>query len=381
MILNIYFKKQPKMKKTVNYRALFSALILVTSFCACKKSGTMAVQQFNISQTNLVADTAGLGAAKIDPALQDAWGLASAPGGPIWIAANHSGLSTIYDNNGNILGAPVTIPSVTPGAPGAPSGMVFNNTPDFGGNQFIYASEEGIVLAWNSGTSAVKVADQSQTNAVYKGITIGADGGSNFLYLTNFHNSKIDVLDKNFNYVSGKNFTDPGIPPGYGPFNIQNIGGQLYITYAKLQGPDDKDDQPGAGNGFVDIFNTNGSFVKRFASQGTLNSPWGIALAPAGFANAQASILIGNFGDGRINIFDLTGNYKGQLQNNGQTIAIQGLWAIDFLKNNQPGGNPNSPLYFTAGPDDEAHGLFGTLQLQQSTNVSNTSTSTPIYGY
>jgi uncharacterized protein (TIGR03118 family) len=370
------------MKKTINYGVVFATLIAVASFCACKKTSTkQATQNFNINETVLVADTAGFGAAKIDPVLQDAWGLASAPGGPVWIAANHSGESTIYDNAGNILSAPVSIPSVTPGATGAPSGLVYNGTQDFGGNSFIYASEEGIVLGWKSGASAVIVADQSQTGSVYKGITIGSDGGSNFLYVTNFHNSKIDVFDKNFNYVSGKNFTDPGIPAGYGPFNIQNIGGQLYVTYAKLQGPDDMDDQPGAGNGFVDIFNTDGSFVKRFASQGTLNSPWGIALAPAGFANAQSTILIGNFGDGKINVFDMAGNYKGQLQNNGQIIAIAGLWAIDFLQNNQPGGNPGNPLYFTAGPDGEAHGLFGTLQLAQPTVVNNTSSGSSSGGY
>ncbi|WP_259067370.1 TIGR03118 family protein [Mucilaginibacter sp. X4EP1] len=372
------------MKKTINCGVLFATLIIVTSFCACKKTNTSSTQNFNINQTVLVADTAGFGATKIDPVLQDAWGLASSPGGPLWIAANHSGLSTIYDNTGNILSPPVSIPSVTPGMPGAPSGVVFNSTQDFGVNSFIFASEEGIVLAWKSGTSAVKVADQTQANAVYKGLTIASNGGSNFLYVTNFHDSKIDVFDKNFNYVSGSKFNDPGIPAGFGPFNIQNIGGQLYITYAKLQGPNNMDDQAGAGNGFVDIFNPDGSFVKRFASQGTLNSPWGIALAPAGFANAQPTILIGNFGDGRINIFDMAGNYKGQLQNNGQTIAIPGLWAIDFLKNNQPGGSPNDPLYFTAGPDDEAHGLFGTLQLQQqSTNVNNTNPNSgnTSYGY
>ena len=369
------------MKTTVSYGILLATFIVIASFCACKKTNLSSAQNFNMNQTVLVADTAGFGATKIDPNLQDAWGLASSVGGPIWIAANHSGLSTIYDNTGNILSPAVSIPSVTPGMPGAPSGVVFNGTQDFGGSTFIYASEEGIILAWASGASAVKVADQSQNGAVYKGITIGSDGGANFLYVTNFRNSKIDVLDKNFNYVSGKNFIDPGIPAGYGPFNIQNISGQLYITYAKLQGPDNMDDQAGAGNGFVDIFNTNGSFVKRFASQGALNSPWGIALAPAGFANSQSTILIGNFGDGKINVFDLTGNYKGQLQNNGQTIAIPGLWAIDFLQNNQPGISSNSPLYFTAGPDDEAHGLFGTLQLAQPASNPTITNSGSGYGY
>jgi uncharacterized protein (TIGR03118 family) len=351
------------MKNLINNKVLLALLIVPICFYACKKNHMQPIQ-FNITQTNLVADTIGFGAARIDTNVGNAWGMAAAPSGPIWISANNLGLSTIYDTTGKTLRTPVIIPSVTPGQPGTPSGVVFNSTTDFAGSKFIFASEEGIILAWSSGNSAVKVADQSQSNAVYKGLTIAQDGGANFLYVTNFKGQKIDVFDKNFNYVTGKPFLDPTIPAGFGPFNIQYIGGMLYVTYAKLKAPDNHDDQQGPGNGFVNIFTTSGMLVKRFAAQGPLNSPWGIALAPAGFANAQPTILIGNFGDGRINIFDMMGNFKGQLQNNGQIISIQGLWAIDFLKNNQPGGNPNSPLYFTAGPDAEAHGLFGTLKKQ-----------------
>jgi uncharacterized protein (TIGR03118 family) len=365
------------MKNLINFKVLFAALIIIPCFYACKKNHTPA-EEFNITQTNLVADIAGFGAPIIDANIGNAWGIAKAPGGPIWISANNKGLSTIYDTTGKTLRPPVSIPSVTPGQAGTPSGVVFNSTPDFAGSKFIFASEEGIILAWSTGNAAIKVADQSQSNSVYKGLTIAADGGANFLYVTNFHNQKIDVFDKNFNYVTGKPFLDPNIPAGFGPFNIQYIGGQLYVTYAKLKAPDDHDDQQGAGNGYVDIFSTNGTFVKRFASQGNLNSPWGIALAPAGFANGQQTILIGNFGDGKINIFDMQGNFKGQLQNQGKTISIDGLWAIDFLKNNQPGGNPNSPLYFTAGPNSEAHGLFGTLQ---KTATVNTSTMNQQSGY
>jgi uncharacterized protein (TIGR03118 family) len=367
------------MKNLINSKVLFTFLIVGACIYSCKKSNNTPAQQFNISQTNLVADTAGFGAARIDANLLNAWGLARFPGGPIWISANHSGSSTVYDTTGKTLIPPVIIPSVTPGQPGAPSGMVFNSTTDFGGNKFLFASEEGIVLGWKGGAAAAIVADQSQANAVYKGLAIASDGGNNFLYLANFRQGKIDVYDKSFNLVTGKSFADPGIPAGFGPFNIQCIGGQLYITYAKLKTPDNMDDQAGAGNGYVDIFNPNGTLVKRFASQGTLNSPWGITLAPAGFASAQSTILIGNFGDGRINIFDMSGNYKGQIQNNGAVINIPGLWAIDFLKNNQPGGSPTSPLYFTAGPGDEAHGVFGTLQLNQTTNT-NTGNSGG-YGY
>jgi uncharacterized protein (TIGR03118 family) len=191
---------------------------------------------------------------------------------------------------------------------------------------------------------------------------MASDGTANFLYLTNFKGGKIDVFNREFNYVTNKPFWDPNIPAGFAPFNIQNIGGKLYVTYAKQKEPDHMDDQAGPGNGYVDIFNPDGTFVKRFASKGELNSPWGIALAPPGFAGQSQTILIGNFGNGRINVFDMQGNHLGALKVQGQNIVIDGLWAIDFLKNNLPGGSPTDPLYFTSGPDGESHGLFGYLQ-------------------
>ncbi|HTD98763.1 MAG TPA: TIGR03118 family protein [Mucilaginibacter sp.] len=351
------------MKNLITSKVLLAALLMITCFYACKKDHK-PTEEFNVSQTNLVADTAGYGAAKIDTALVNAWGIAASPTGIIWISANHTALSTIYDKTGSTIRPPVTIPSTTPGAAGAPTGIIFNSTTDFGGNKFIFAGEDGIITAWASGNSAVKVADRSSSNAVYKGIAMATDGSANLLYLANFKGGKIDVFDANFGYVTDKPFLDPGIPAGFAPFNIQNIGGQLYVTYAKLKGPDNEDDEAGPGNGYVDIFTPKGVLVKRFASQGTLNSPWGIALAPAGFAGNAESVLIGNFGDGRINVFDMGGKFKGQLESNGQPLVIEGLWAIDFLKNNAPGGNPNDPLFFTAGPNDESHGLFGYLQKQ-----------------
>jgi uncharacterized protein (TIGR03118 family) len=347
-------------------KVFLAGLVLITCFYACMKDlnpgkGFNPGKKINVSQVNLVSDTAGYGASIIDTNLANAWGIAAPPNGPIWISANHKGLSTIYDRTGKTLRPPVTIPSATPGEAGAPTGVIFNSTTDFGGSKFIFAGEGGTIAAWTSGNSAVTVADRSSSNAVYKGITMANDGTANFLYLTNFKGGKIDVFDKNFNYVTDKPFLDPGIPAGFAPFNIQNIGGKLYVTYAKLKGPDNEDDQSGPGNGYVDIFSPNGTLVKRFASQGMLNSPWGIALAPAGFADGKQSILIGNFGDGRINVFDMLGNFVGQLQNQGQTLTIEGLWAIDFLENNT-GGNANDPLFFTAGPAEESHGLFGYLK-------------------
>jgi len=366
------------MKSLTNSKALLAGLMVIACFYACKKDlGSSSPKDLNVSQaditattnfsfgvvqTNLVSDTAGFGAARVDPSLVNAWGIAAAPnGGPLWISANGDGLTVIYDRTGNTLKTPVTIPSISPGQAGFPTGVVFNGTTDFGGNKFIFASEDGIVLAWgpSSGSSAAKVAGRA--DAVYKGIVMINNLDANFLCLTNFRKGTVDVFDKNFNFVSDNLFVDPTIPAGFAPFNIQIIQGKVYITYAK-QDAAKHDDQSGAGNGYVSVFWPNGTFIQRFASQGTLNSPWGIAFAPAGFAGSTPSILIGNFGDGRINIFDLTGMFKGQVSSGGHPLSIDGLWAIDFLENNMPGGKPTDPLYFTAGPDMESHGLFGTLQ-------------------
>jgi uncharacterized protein (TIGR03118 family) len=351
------------MKNLIKIKALLTGLLVISFFYACKKDAGSG-KKFDVKQVNLVADTAGFGTARIDTNLLNAWGIAVAPSGSIWISANHKGVSVIYNRTGQTVLPPVTIPSIAPGQPGAPDGVIFNSTPDFGGSRFIFASEDGIILAWSSGSSAVNVVDRSASNTVYKGIAMATDGSANFLYAANFKGGKIDVFDKNFNYVANKPFLDPGIPAGFAPFNILNVDGKLYVMYAKQKAPDNMDDQKGPGNGYVDIFNPDGTFIKRFASQGALNSPWGMAVAATGFADVHETILIGNFGDGRINVFDTQGNFEGQLQNHGQPLSIDGLWAIDFLQNNKPGGNPNNPLFFTAGPGDESHGLFGYLQKQ-----------------
>jgi len=357
-------KNLKTMKKVITVASCL--VLLIAGFYACKKDHHAVVVVNTFKQVNLVADSVSFGAgapATLAPQLLNAWGLAANPNEIIWVSANHTGLSFVFDTTGKAK-LIVTIPSIVDGQPGAPSGMVYNGTADFGGNKFLFASEDGSVAGWGSGSAAVTVANRLQSGAVYKGITIASDGGANFLYVTNFKGGKIDVFDAGFNYVTTKPFVDPGMPAGFAPFNIQNIGNMLYVTYAKQKGPDNMDDQAGPGNGYVDIFKPDGTFVSRFASQGTLNSPWGIALAPAGFAAATQTILIGNFGDGKINIFDMNGNYKGQLlQYNGQVISIDGLWAIDFLKNSTSVSSTD-PLYFTAGPSQEAHGLLGYLKKQ-----------------
>jgi uncharacterized protein (TIGR03118 family) len=341
-------------------------LLILIAGPGCRKHEIPRVFLNGYEQTNLVSDVAGL-AARQDTALVNAWGIAEAPSGPIWISANGTGLSPIYDNTGATLRSPVSIPTPDSSAGGTPSGIVFNGTTDFGipagkfmvASHFIFATEDGTIVAWGAGNVATIVADRSKFNAVYKGIALASDDGSNFLYATNFHEGTIDVFDKSFSLVKGKPFRDPGIPAGFAPFNIRLIGSWLYVTYAKQKLPDKHDDQAGPGNGFVDIFKTNGAFVKRFASYGALNSPWGIVQATAGFLkDTEHAIIVGNFGNGHINVYDDDGGFVGPLKDDGRDISIDGLWA---LENNVP-KTDSSRLYFTAGPVQESHGLFGYLK-------------------
>ena len=350
-------------------KSLLSAFIFTVALgiaiVSCTKNKSAAPASYQ--QTNLVADTAGYSAARIDVDLNNPWGIAIGPTGAFWISDNHSGKTSIYDGNGSQLLPAVNIPLDTAANGASPSGVVYNSTTNFvipsGGQpaKFIYVTEDGIISAWNTGSSTITVADRSAQNAVYKGVAIANDGTANFIYVTDIHNAKVDVFDQSFNYVTNKPFTDPNIPAGFAPFNIQNIGGQLFVTYAKQKGPDNDDDQSGAGFGYVDIYKPDGSLVKRFASQGTLNSPWAIAQAPAGFGQGANAILIGNFGDGRINVFDANGNYQGQLQNNGTPVSINGLWALTF-PTSTTGGLDLNTLYFTAGPVSETYGVFGYLK-------------------
>src|SRR5579863_3853903 len=231
-------KNQKTMKKAITVASCL--ILLITGFYACKKDHHAVVVVNTFKQVNLVADSVSFGpgdpTATLAPQLRNAWGLAANPNEIIWVSANHTGLSFVFDTTGKAK-LIVTIPAVAAGQAGAPSGMVYNGTADFGGNKFLFASEDGSVAGWGSGSAAVTVANRSQSGAVYKGITIASDGGANFLYLTNFKGGKIDVFDAGFNYVTTKPFMDPGIPAGFAPFNIQNIGNMLYVTYAKQKGP------------------------------------------------------------------------------------------------------------------------------------------------
>jgi uncharacterized protein (TIGR03118 family) len=324
---------------------------------------------------DLVSDQPGQ-APVTDPNLVNPWGLTRSDSSPWWVADNGAGVSTLYNGAGQRfpVGAPliVTIPPAG-GAnpPSAPTGVVFNSDNAIVGSpRFIFSTENGVIASWAGanidGTNAVRRVDNSASGAVYKGLAIS----QNVVYATDFHNGRVDAyrFDPATSIFSpanlSGNFTDPNLPAGYAPFGIQNIGGKLYVTYAK-QDAARKDDVPGLGNGYVDVFDTNGVLLQRFASDDTLNSPWGLARAPGNFGEFSNDLLVGNFGDGRISAFDLTGKLIGQLDNlDGSLLQIDGLWALQFGGDNANSGRANH-LYFTAGIDDENHGLFGFIAVPE----------------
>ncbi|MEP6682303.1 MAG: TIGR03118 family protein [Parafilimonas sp.] len=366
------------MKTILRHNYMLSSLailcfFIINSGCQKMAGDTLSAKQNDISnaqagslsfgnfkQVDLNANKPGYHATHISPNLHNAWGMAVSSGGGIWVSAADGGVSYIYNDKGAQLIPPVSIPSHITGAPGNPTGQVFNATTDFvipsTGNpaKFIFASEDGTVSAWNGGSAAVVTADRAKNDASYKGIAIANDGGANFLYVTNFTKHKVDVFDANYNLVTGKPFKDSGIPSAYSPFNVRTINNMLYVTYAIVNG--DGDDSTGAGLGYVDVFWPNGQLDKRLATQGTLNAPWGIAEAYPQLIGISG-ILIGNFGDGHINVYDWNGNFKGQLMTAAGPVAIDGLWALDndVLKTSR------HQLYFTAGPNEESDGVFGFL--------------------
>jgi uncharacterized protein (TIGR03118 family) len=324
---------------------------------------------------NLVSDVPGV-APRTDPNLVNARGVAAGDDTAIWVNDNGTGVSTIYNGNGTALSLVVTIP----GAPGstdasAPTGMVYNELAEEDATAFVVTSgdhsgpaiflfdtEDGTISGWNptvDRTHAILVVDNSAADAVYKGLAIVED----HIYATNFTSGLVEIYDSNFEPAG--TFTDPSIPSDFAPFGIQAIDDLLYVTYAKKDGDDDL---PGPGNGFVDVFTADGVLDHQLAAHGTLNSPWGVALAPNNFGTFSGAVLVGNFGDGTINAFDPeTNEFLGQLKDNrGATIAIDGLWGLLF--GNGTHDTKTNTLYFTAGPDDEEHGLFGRITTRSNPN-------------
>jgi uncharacterized protein (TIGR03118 family) len=349
------------------------------------------------TQTNLVSDTSNIKAAITDPNLKNPWGLTrSSDGSPWWIGNNNSGTSTLYDgagnpqnffpdphpdSNGNGINSPfnnfvmVPPPGFAPGTQSAPTGVVFNGSPtDFlvaPGNPaiFIFATEDGTISAWNPGvnvTNAILKVDHSDkgsaNSAVYKGMTSGEIDGRKFLYVTNFRSARVEVYDTNFQRVHlGEDaFDDERIREGFAPFNVQNIGGSLFVTYAKQDGPR-HDPVGGDGLGFVDIFSTKGEFQGRLEHGDWFNAPWGVVWTPRDFGEFSNTILVGNFRSGWIAAFNgFTKKFIGFVRNPDDSLVfIDGLWSLTFGNNGNAGSS--TTLFFTAGLNNETNGLFGTL--------------------
>jgi uncharacterized protein (TIGR03118 family) len=323
-------------------------------------------------QTNLVSDLPGL-AQLTDPDLVNPWGLAAGPTTPAWVADNGTDKATIYP--GFVNGSPIQKAPLVVSIPGgAPTGQVFNPTPGFvvhGGGAsgpalFLFDSEAGLVTGWNPGVPPPPPSTRARVgarvhDAIYKGLAIATTSAGTFLYGADFHHGRIDVFDRDFDrvHLSG-GFRDPELPAEFAPFNVQELGGRLYVAYAK-QDAAREDEVAGRGLGFVDVYSTSGHLLRRLVRRGQLNAPWGLVRAPAsGFGRFSGALLVGNFGDGRINAYDpTTGAFLGRLRHeDGSPIEIEGLWALRF--GNGVTGNPTT-LLFTAGIDDEAHGLFGAI--------------------
>ncbi|WP_019143207.1 TIGR03118 family protein [Noviherbaspirillum massiliense] len=334
-------------------------------------------------QRNLVSDGT-VAAENTDANLVNAWGVAFNPFGPVWVADNGTGVSTLYDGDGKKQPSAqplvVQIPPPASGSgQGTPTGIVFNASTGFvvsqggasGPSRFLFATEDGVIAGWapnvNATRAIVAVDNSTRIGAVYKGLALSAGGNGSLLYAADFRNNRIDVFDSTFKPVTqtAGAFTDPTLPAGFAPFGLQAISGDIYVSYAR-QDADKHDDVSGAGLGYINVFDPNGKLLRRFASQGTLNSPWGMALAPAGFGKFANSLLVGNFGDGRINAYELaSGNFLGQLQGSDQQpLQINGLWGIAFGNGFQ--NQPVDTLFFAAGPNDEEHGLYGRIDVDTS---------------
>lgn len=336
-------------------------------------------------ETILVGNIPGV-AQVTDPNFVNSWGLARSPTGAWWIANNGTGTVSVYNGSGQPFpaGTPltVTVPPASGGTTPAPiTGIVFNNFTGFNvtagdsttSARFIFVTEDGTISAWNTGATATQKVNNfvSGAGAVYKGVAMASDAGAGRLYAADFRGGKIDVFDSNFapvtlpNTSTGAPFTVPSshaVPPtGYAPFNVVNIGGKLYVTYA-LRNPDTNlDDVPGEGHGFVEVFNPDGSYVMSLQGGLWLNSPWGIVQAPESFGKHSNMLLVGNFGSGQIAVFDpATGMFQGLLRDAyDDPIRINGLWGLG-VGNGGNGGATNT-MFFTAGLNDESDGLFGTL--------------------
>ena len=296
-------------------------------------------------------------AAHLDPNLVNGWGLTAGPTTPWWVSDNGTQKSTLYNAQGTPQALVVNVP-------GGPTGTVFWS---FAARAFfVFSTEGGQIRGWHpsQGTGTVVLADRSAQGAVYKGLAISPTGDR--FYATNFHSGQVDVFDSTtFALVPNSGFVDPQLPSDYAPFGIQTIGSRIFVTYAKKESPDALDELHGQGLGFVDVYGLSGNLLTRVAQHGQLNAPWGLAWAPADFGRFSGDLLVGNFGDGQINAYEELPNgqfvHRGELRTaDGKSLAIDGLWALQFGHGALANG-PVNTLFFTAGPNDENDGLFGSI--------------------
>jgi uncharacterized protein (TIGR03118 family) len=334
-----------------------------------------ATQTSSFKTTVLVSD-GSVTAPNTDPNLKNGWGIAFNPSGAMWVSDNNTKKSSLYDGNGVVQSLVVTIPPNAAGAPAGPTGIVFNKSTDFqigapgvaqSNAVFLWATDAGTIAAWSPKvlpTQAVNAFDGSAQAAVYKGLAIGTNDGQNVLYATDLHNKRVDVFDKTFTKVqlSPNQFFDPNLPANFTPFGIASINGTVYVSYALLD-PDGTKQQNGAGNGVVDAYDPSGHFMKRIATQGTLNSPWGMVTAPTGFGSYSGDLLVGNFGDGTIDVFSPdTGAFVAAMANaDGSTFRQAGIWGLSF--GNNALNQPLNTLFFAAGPTPTS-GVYGRIDPQ-----------------
>jgi uncharacterized protein (TIGR03118 family) len=345
-------------RRSIGRGGLLLAVVIAALFATVP---LQAAEGNSYTVTPLVSDQPGV-AAFTDPNLVNAWGLAASATSPWWVADNETSVSTLYNGN---TGQPQPL-VVSVGTDSGPTGVVFNGGAGFvvtngtqsGPARFIFDSEDGVLRGWSpavDGTHALPAAN-GDPDAIFKGLAIA----DNKLFAADFHNNEVAVFDSTWHIVD--RFTDTGLPAGYAPFGIQTLGGNVFVTFAK-QDADAEDEVAGQGRGFVDEFDTSGNLLRRVAQHGQLNAPWGLALAPSDFGRFSGDLLVGNFGDGQINAYELGANgqyeHRGELREDGRQIAIDGLWALGF--GNGANAGPRNALFFTAGPDEESHGLFGKI--------------------
>jgi uncharacterized protein (TIGR03118 family) len=361
--------------KIGRYRRFWVSLSLTLISIAAHSYAQGASPSQHYKQTNLVSDMAGA-ASVTDPNLVNSWGLARSSTSPWWVADNGMGLATLYSGTGAIQSLVVTIPPSNPknSPTGNPTGVVFNGGTGFEIKKgfpavFIFVTEDGTISGWNpkvDPTHAVIKVNQKE-KSVFKGATIATVnvpvvGPQSFLYVADFRKGRVQIYDSRFHHlpIVEELFDDDSLPPGFAPFNVQNIGGNIYVSFAQ-QDSDKKDDVQGRGLGYVDIFSPGGRLLRRLQHGPWFNAPWGLTQASGDFGSNSHDILVGQFGSGEILVFNpVTGAFKGRLHDaSNATIKIDGLWALGF--GNDAAAGPATTLFFTAGPDDEQHGLFGTI--------------------